>query len=59
MSLLLGLGALFLCARMAGGFFKLLLSIIIFITIVAIWPAALAVYLFLIMPLALLIIIFE
>jgi hypothetical protein len=44
---------------MAGGFFKLLLSIIIFITIVAIWPAALAVYLFLIMPLALLIIIFE
>ena len=59
MGALVALGILLLCARMAGGFFKLLLSIIIFVTLVAIWPAALAVYLFIIIPLAIVFMIFE
>jgi hypothetical protein len=56
---LVALGILFLCARMAGGFFKLLLSIILFLVLVAIFPAALAIYLFIIIPLALILIMFE
>jgi hypothetical protein len=44
---------------MAGGVFKLLLSIIIFVTLIAIFPAALAVYLFIIIPLAIVFMIFE
>lgn len=59
MGVLVALGILFLCARMAGGVFKLLLSIIIFVTLVAIFPAALAVYLFIIIPLAIVFMIFE
>jgi hypothetical protein len=56
---LVALGILFLCARMAGGFFKLLLSMIIFVTLIAIFPAALAVYLLVIIPLAIVFMIFE
>jgi hypothetical protein len=56
---LVALGILFLCARMAGGVFKLLLSIILFVVLVAIFPAALAIYLFIIIPLAILFMIFE
>ena len=59
MGVLVALGILFLCARMAGGFFKLLLSMIIFLTLIFIWPAALAVYLLVIIPLALILMMFE
>jgi hypothetical protein len=59
MGVLVALGILLLCARMAGGFFKLLLSMIIFLTLIFIWPAALAVYLFIIIPLAIVFMIFE
>lgn len=59
MGVLVALGVLLLSARMAGGFFKLFLSIILFVVLVAIWPAALAVYLFVIIPLALIFMMFE
>lgn len=38
---------------MAGGFFRLFLSIVLFVAVVVIWPPALLIYIFVIMPLAL------
>jgi len=59
MGVLVGLAFLYLCCKMAGGFFKFLLSIMLFCILIAVFPAALAVYLFIIIPLAIIFMIFD
>jgi len=44
---------------MAGGFFRLLLSILLFLFLVAIWPPALLIYLFIIIPLTFIVMLFD
>jgi hypothetical protein len=53
MGLLFALAAIAFCANMAGGFGRLLLSLLLFCLLVAIWPPVILIYLFIIIPLAL------
>jgi hypothetical protein len=58
-ALFIVLGILFLSVKMAGGVGKLLLSIVVFLVVIVIWPTAIVVYVFIIIPLAIVFMIFE